>query len=389
MAAPREGRTVARRFALLAASCAALGSFLILATSAVAVTCDRVAAPRGSDANPGTVEVPFRTAHRLFASLNPGDTGCLRRGTYHDEENDGNPQEIQVRNGGTARRQVTIRSYPGERATLSGRLYITRQAPYVTISRLNLDGSNPDRGNLPSPTVNANHTSFKYNDVTNDNTGICFSLGHPSYGSADNTFIYRNRIHNCGRLPATNYDHGIYISLSEGSVISDNYIYNNADRGIQLYPNAQQTRIVHNVIDGNGENIIFSGTDGVASNDNKAWYNVITNSAVRYNVESWYPEGNPIGEGNFVEKNCIYGGVGHFGPYDEAEGGIGPQVGFTAINNLIEDPFYRDRDNGDFRMSRDSPCRSFGPRIPRRKLGSKKRPRRSDSGRCLIRRCSR
>ena len=33
---------------------------------------------------------------------------------------------------------------------------------------------------------------------------------------------------------------------------SDNVIYRNADRGIQLFPDALQTTAVHNTVDGNG-----------------------------------------------------------------------------------------------------------------------------------------
>ena len=48
---------------------------------------------------------------------------------------------------------MTLKSYPGERATLVGRLYIRRQAPYVTVANLNLNGRNAQT--LPSPDIAA------------------------------------------------------------------------------------------------------------------------------------------------------------------------------------------------------------------------------------------
>ena len=94
--------------------------------------------------------------------------------------------------------------------------------------------------------------------------------------------IARNRIHDCGLLPAANHDHGIYIAAAGGTVIRDNLIYDNADRGVQLYPQAEGTQILDNVIDGNGQGVIF----GAHSDDTVVHGNIITNSNVRHNIES-------------------------------------------------------------------------------------------------------
>ena len=67
-----------------------------------------------------------------------------------------------------------------------------------------------------------------------------------------NVLITGNRIHDCGRLPATNHDHGIYISNAVGTVVRSNWIYSNADRGVQLYPNADDSIVTRNVISATG-----------------------------------------------------------------------------------------------------------------------------------------
>jgi parallel beta-helix repeat protein len=323
---------------------AALATVTLSACGARAetVNCDKVAATNGSDSAAGTADAPYRTAQKLSDSLLAGQTGCLHAGTYDED--------LRVGHGGRDGAPVTIRSYPGERARLLGRLWIARGADYVTIAALDLNGVNPEY-NLPSPTVNSSHATFVDNDVTNEHHAICFNLGNSSYGRAINTVIERNRIHDCGVLPAANHDHGIYVAEADDTKIIGNLIYDNADRGIQLYPNAQRTVIQGNVIDGNGEGIIFSGDGGETSSYNDVEFNVITNSNLRNNVESWYPSGNPIGTGNVVTSNCISGGV-----RDTGNGGIGEQIGFKATANLLDPVQYANRAAKDFTLPAGSQC---------------------------------
>ncbi|HEX7058769.1 MAG TPA: right-handed parallel beta-helix repeat-containing protein [Solirubrobacterales bacterium] len=320
-----------------------MGLFLSPEASAAELPCAKFAAPTGSDANPGTAAAPFGTAQKLVDSLSAGEAGCLREGAY--------AQNVKISVGGTGEgSRVTLRNYPGEEATLTGRLWIAAGADYVTVEGLFLNGTNAY--NLPSPTVNADHAVFRRNDVTNDHTAICFNLGHRTYGYADDTLIEANRIHHCGVLPAANHDHGIYVARADGTVIRGNWIYENADRGIQLYPNAQNTTIAGNVIDANGEGIIFGGLGADSSDHTRVSGNVITNSKIRYNVESYYDAGTPPGEDNFVTRNCISGGV-----RDSGNGGIAPSaIGFTATSNLTTPPLFFSRAQADYRLAAGSAC---------------------------------
>jgi parallel beta-helix repeat protein len=293
--------------------------------SSAAGPCDEVASP-----GPGAVQ-------DLVDSLSAGQTGCLRAGLY----------EGNVR---VSKPNITLTRYAGENVTVRGRFYVPEGADGVTVEGLYLDGTNANA--LPSPTINADGATFRRNDVTNFNHSICFSIGHPDWGRADNTTIEFNRIHNCGRLPATNHDHGIYVATATDTLIRGNWIYDNADRGIQLYPDAQNTTITGNVIDGNGSGIIFSGEFGVASNRTLVEGNVIANSKVRNNVESWYPPGNPIGRDNVVRDNCVKGGA-----YDDGNGGISDQRGFKVVGALRTKPSYASRSTRDFRVEAGNPCR--------------------------------
>jgi nitrous oxidase accessory protein NosD len=295
--------------------------------AAAASACDQVATP-----GPGA-------AQRLVDSLAPGQTGCLRGGLY-----EGN---VKVSRPG-----VTLTRYAAEKPIVKGRFWVAEGADGVTVQGLHLDGTNPSI--LPSPTINADGVTFRRNDVTNNHTAICFSLGHEEWGRPERTTIEFNRIHDCGRLPATNHDHGIYVNASTGAVIRGNWIYDNADRGIQLYPDAQNSTIVGNVIDGNGQGIIFSGEGGLASSGNLVEGNVIANSKLRNNVESWYPHGNPVGQNNVVRNNCVKGGA-----YDEGDGGIGDQVGFKVYSAVRSRPAFSNRSSKDFRLVAGTSCRNL------------------------------
>ena len=301
-------------------------------------TCDLVASPSGSDAAAGTVSAPFRTAQKLVSSLTPGETGCLEAGTY--DEN------VTFRTGGTAVAPITLASYPGQTATIVGRVYVAEGANYTTVTGLDLDGANP--GRLESPMIDANHVTFSYDDVTNDHTGICFGIGSTSWGWATGTLITHDRVHDCGQPTQDNTEHGLYIGAATDTTIEWNLIYGNAARGIQLYPDAQHTTIDHNVIDDNGEGIIISGADGVASSYTNVYDNIISNATARHDVESYWPPGNPVGVDNVVHDNCLWGG--REGTIDTTSGG------YTAYGNRSVDPDYVNAADHDYALSPTSPC---------------------------------
>jgi len=273
--------------------------------------------------------------------LRPGAVGCLR-GTFH--------RSLAIRNGG-----FRLLSAPGSRATIDGMLYISHTAHDVVLARLVLRSTV-----TPNVRINGSRITIRRSVITNGHTGICVSVGggFERWGIAHSVALLHNRIHDCGRLPATNHDHGIYVEGATATVIAGNLIYDNADRGIQFYPNAQGSVVTNNVINGNGEGVSFGSESAggeyrsaYASSGNLVARNIISNSRERYNVEAWW--GGPVGVANVARDNCLWGG---------AQGNVdGLAGGFLAIANRIAKPGFVNAARGDFRLRPGSRCAGMGP----------------------------
>jgi hypothetical protein len=340
----------------LRAHIAALCALVLLAVfmpsaAADAAPCTRTAAPGAPDA-----------FDKLVKSLRPGETGCLRGGVYREN--------VDVTAHGAPGAPITAQSYPGEWATFLGRLTTDQTSAYVTFQNMTFDGSAaPSDGNelKPSPTVHGESISFIGNEVTNRHTAICFAVGNEDFGRAPHVVIKRNRIHDCGQLPPTNHQHGIYLHSPCCAQVTDNWIYDNADTGVNLFPDADGNYIARNVMYGNGDNLSFAGRskNGVcsSSDDNIVERNVMSHPRVRDNITSWTPCGKH-GSGNVLRQNCIWPATFE-----------GPE-GYSLVGNLYVEPQYVNAAAKDFRIVPGTPCAPLvvdtGAPPPARRTGSRK-----------------
>jgi Right handed beta helix region len=308
-----------------------------------APVCTRYASVRGSDSARGTKSRPFRTAQRLVDSLRPGQTGCLRGGTYSDDDGD---YVLTFERAGRPGAPITIRSHPGERARLVGTVYVPRGANHVTLSRLTLEGTGDDS----TLKINAADVVIESNDITNAWRGVnCVILGsNQGWGGAVRPVIRDNRIHECGNRDSS-LEHGIYTANVEGGRIVRNRIWNVAGYAMQIYPNAQRLRVAYNVVDG-GEpsvrgGIVVGGDDEYVSNGNVIEHNVIA-FARWYNISSNW-EGS-VGHGNVARSNCVWAA---------ARDNIFLDGGLSASGNRVADPRFVNRAKHDYRLATRSACR--------------------------------
>jgi hypothetical protein len=193
-------RTITVRAVLAAVASAAA---LTTAPAAMATgTCDRVASASGSDSAAGTEDAPYRTAQKLVGSLSAGQIGCLRAGTY----------------GGSSLRlerpDTHLRSYPGERATVTAFLEVYPAAERAKVTHLRFDAK--ENGNGTGVKLQADGTTFSDNELTKGGAGICLIAG--SWNDARDVVIERNHIYHCG--PAdSKYDHQLYLVHTCGAVV--------------------------------------------------------------------------------------------------------------------------------------------------------------------------
>ena len=296
----------------------------------------------GSDGDSGSLSNPYRTPERLIDSLAPGQTGCFRAGTYGFSEMAVNEANI------------TLTPYGSEAVTLRGSIKVRPSGHDSTIEGFVLDGRG---GESPiGPKIYADGFELRDNEITNGHTSICVHIGsYYSDPAPRGVVIERNRIHDCGELPSTNKDHGIYVSEARDTVIRDNWIYDNADRGIQLYPDAQRTKVVGNVIFHNGDGIVVNGSGSSISENNVIEGNIIAGSYRGYNVYS----GNtgPVGHGNVVRENCVWAGLAK-SPYDDLGGVMTPARNYTASRNLVANPGFVDPAAEAFSLQAGDACRA-------------------------------
>ncbi len=280
------------------------------------VTCDR------------TLETGGLAA--FAASLRPGETGCLT-GTVAADNTD-----LRAL-GGEPGRPVTITSAPGGIATIRGRIVLHEDVHDLVLRDLRFDGRSTRSGSR-SLQLDGDRITLALVDVTNEHSdGSCIGIGHLGEGGglAEDVTIERSRIHDCGALPPTNLDHGIYVEHARRTTIRESWIDGNASRGIQLYPDADETLVERNVLRGNGEGIIVSGANGLRSERNAIEGNVLAGARVedRYLLESGFEEGAPPSSGATVFRdNCVEGPLQ---PELELRDGGGNEVGASGCEDPV------------------------------------------------------
>jgi parallel beta-helix repeat protein len=307
-----------------------------------APSCTRYASTSGRDSSPGTATAPFRTVQKLVRSLAAGQTGCLLGGTY--------VENVLFRSGGsseTARKTLT--TAPGSpRATIKGIVELAASGGnYVTLDNLRIDGANATQAVLVQ--LLADHGRLTNSEVDcagQKRIGVTIGFSRRVTGVE----VDHNRIHGCG-IPGATFEHGIYNDFSDRALIHDNYVYDNAGYGLQLWTSALNGKIYNNTFDGNGRgNMIIAGdhsqTDTPSSN-NDIYGNVFSNPVSGMNVLIFwggYP-GWPAGSGNVVRDNVYWNG------YLDRGSAYGSRSGVTYKDNVNADPAYLDRDAKNFSIS--------------------------------------
>lgn len=288
-------------------------------------------------------EISSGSISSALSTIPAGAMLCLNGGTY--------TEDLLVS------KAINITSKdPNNKATIHGQIEFKPGSSGSRLQYLNLQGRAQSQAGI---LINSNNVVIDSNNIYNPGSrGICVNIGTnlpPTYVyQVSGVLINANRIHDCGDGVL---DQAIYVSYTASSpvtYITNNYLYDGFDFGIQFYPYSQGVIFEHNVIDNFKRGITFSGESGAPqSSNNIARYNIVTyNNGLGYNIESWW--GGTKGTGNQANDNCLASSTGQ-----NINTGNG---GFTASNNkIVSDPMYTNRAGKDFSLKSGSPCAGYGP----------------------------
>ena len=198
------------------------------------------AGPAGGSSGAGTRASPWDLQTALSGAggtVQPGDTVWIRGGRYEGIN-------FTTALVGTAAARITFRAYPGERATIDGRL-LARGA-YLDFWGLEIMQSAPlTHPDVQLLDIRTDHGRF-INLVLHDANTHGANLWTPGvdaelYGS----IIYNNGTHE-------NLDHGVYVHNDTGTKrVTDNVFFNNYARGIQVYASHNNDVLRNVVAEGN------------------------------------------------------------------------------------------------------------------------------------------
>ncbi len=322
----------------------------------------------GNDSNTGIVSSPFRSIKKGMSAIKKGDTLYIKEGRYH-ETIDYNWQTIP---SGTSWADAPIISaFPGDKVILmppgtrSGEVVNLGGSSihYLIFDGLTIDAINRAYG--ISTTNGAHHIRFQNIEVKNAKySGILVGPGSmPSPLDTYQEFINCHVHHN----GSSNLDHGFYISTSH-NLVKQTRIHDNASFGVIAFQAKLAKRANHNVFVGNevyrnstkaatSAGILLSSGDG-----NMAYNNVVYNSKVGIRVHNNNPNDSKVYNNTIyntdigievtalstdaiVKNNIVYQNA-----INILENGVNTQM----ASNLLTNPRFRDKANGDFRLQEGS-----------------------------------
>jgi len=196
------------------------------------------AAPNGKATNSGTEAAPLDLATALSerSPVKPGQTLWLRGGLYELPGakltgTEDSPFQSQLT--GTAQAPITVRSYPGERATVDGGIRI--DGAWTTYRDFEITNTNPDRTKARPAGLNvfAPHTKMINLVIHDCGNGIGFWM--PAEDSEINgVILYRNGWEDVNDYRG--HGHGIYIQNQNSSKrITDVISFDNYSSGMKAY----------------------------------------------------------------------------------------------------------------------------------------------------------
>jgi hypothetical protein len=216
----------------------------------------RYVAPTGSDANPGTIDRPWRSITRALVAAAPGTRILVRAGTYSGTLGAGPSAggaigpAVYASPKGTAAAPITLEAFPGERPVIAAMVSLP-SAQWFRMSGLIIDGANAPAGAEGVSLGNTSgaapsHVELSYNEIRNFQPTGTHAQGILHYSGTD-TALVGNRIHHIGRQ--TFFDHGIYMKAGRRVVVANNVIHDvTGGYGLHVWGDFDDSWVINNTV---------------------------------------------------------------------------------------------------------------------------------------------
>jgi F5/8 type C domain/Right handed beta helix region/Protein of unknown function (DUF1565) len=215
----------------------------------------RYVATVGSDANPGTIDRPWRSITKALVAAGPGDRILVRAGTYAGTLGAGPSMggpgpAVYASPKGTATAPITLEAYPGEKPVIAAMVSLP-QARWFRMSGLVIDGTNAPAGAEGVSLGNTSGTppsnvEISYNEIRNFQPTSTHAQGILHYSGTD-TALVGNRIHHIGRQQF--YDHGLYMKDGSRVVVANNVIHDiTGGYGLHIWGNFDDSWVINNTV---------------------------------------------------------------------------------------------------------------------------------------------
>jgi uncharacterized protein YjdB len=183
--------------------------------------------PLGSDANPGTAALPWKSLTYALPRLRAGNTLYLRGGTY--QENVMNPS---IQPGQPASR-ITVAAYPGERPVIVGLLWLSK-ASYWTLDGVNVtwNSANVSTQHMVKMT-NGTDWVYENSELWGAHSFANLLVVGTVAGEPANWIVRQNCVHDTYASNATSQDHNMYVNtgITAGAGLLERNIIFNAPNG--------------------------------------------------------------------------------------------------------------------------------------------------------------
>jgi len=339
------------------------------------VSCTFYISPSGSDKKPGTLAEPWKTVQKAFDTATPGQTVCLRGGTYPESvlPDPMTKAATQLeKQSGTPGNPIVFTNYPGEVAIIQGETKI--YGSYITLRGATQSAKSCSARNQCGLVFERTDTVPYASDidilnssgpgfVIIDHVEIRNAPYHAGvYQEGCNNAIVGSYVHDNG-LQNRNEDNGIYWSVTpsdckNGGLIANNLVEHNYSKGIQLYAGASASTPAYVTVCGNIS--VNNGSVGAViwGDHNTFVGNILYNNNEIATAAAGAQAGLYSGTANFVDHNLTWSTSDRSGKRSDWY----VKQGCCLKNNLIVDPLFLDAAHRNWDLRASSPAKELAGR---------------------------